>query len=316
MIEALRFVRGAVARKDLLPALTHFRIENGHVRGFNGTIALSSPIALNLACSPQAVQFIKAIQACDETVQLHVAENGKLVVRAGKFTANVDCTDDPFPNIYPEGAEIALGENFLETVAILAPFIAEDASRPWARGVMFRGCSAFATNNIVIIERWLGAEFPFEINIPKESVAELIRIGVNPIKMQANENSVSFHYEDGRWLRSSVLTTQWPDVSTILEGASKPGPIPVGFFEAVEKLVPFADDVGGLHFKGDAIATSLSPGVGATIEVPGVPATGCFNSELLLALKDVATLIDFNAYPAPCMFYGDKIRGAIVGLRP
>lgn len=49
MLKDLKFVQGAVAKKDLLPAMTHFRIENGHVRSFNGQMAISSPVAFDLS---------------------------------------------------------------------------------------------------------------------------------------------------------------------------------------------------------------------------------------------------------------------------
>jgi hypothetical protein len=29
----------------------------------------------------------------------------------------------------------------------------------------------------------------------------------------------------------------------------------------------------------------------------------------------VAQLFDFSSYPKPCLFYGDNLRGAIIGLR-
>ena len=45
MLKALKFVQGAVSKKDLVPALTHFRIENGTVRSYNGMLALCTPIS-------------------------------------------------------------------------------------------------------------------------------------------------------------------------------------------------------------------------------------------------------------------------------
>ena len=45
MLNELKFVQGSVAKKELLPSLTHFKIEDGHIRGFNGTIAISAPKA-------------------------------------------------------------------------------------------------------------------------------------------------------------------------------------------------------------------------------------------------------------------------------
>ncbi|QFR59683.1 hypothetical protein P6F33_gp82 [Pseudomonas phage Quinobequin-P09] len=47
----------------------------------------------------------------------------------------------------------------------------------------------------------------------------------------------------------------------------------------------------------------------------GFPFEGVYQIEMLKLLKDVAQKIDFSAYPNPCLFYGDRLRGAIVGMR-
>lgn len=106
MIEALKFVRGAVAKKDFVPALTHFRIENGSIKGYNGTIGLCSPIALDLDASPKALPFIKAIETCRDTVSMHLTGAGRLAVKSGKFRAYVECTPEPFPDVTPTGSSL------------------------------------------------------------------------------------------------------------------------------------------------------------------------------------------------------------------
>ena len=57
MIRDLRFVKGAVARKDLVPGMTHFVIEQGTIRSYNGSLALCSQINLDLECKPNAEQL-------------------------------------------------------------------------------------------------------------------------------------------------------------------------------------------------------------------------------------------------------------------
>jgi DNA polymerase III sliding clamp (beta) subunit (PCNA family) len=316
MIEALKFVQGAVARKDLVPALTHFRIENGHVRGFNGSIALSSPIAFNLSCSPKAAPFVKAIQTCDETIQLSLTANNKLAITSGGFTVYIECLDtNDFPNIAPEGECIPLEPQFIDVVKRLNPFIAEDASRPWARGIMVTGSSAFATNNIIFVEQWIGSEVPFRVNIPKDTVQELVRIGTAPSHIQVAESSVSFLYNDGRWLRSQLLTTEWPSIGGLLDIPAKVTPTPENFFESLRKLVPFTDDSNRVYLLGDLVSTTREEGMGARVKLPGTPNQGCFNLQQLLLLDGVAEQIDFSAYPQPCLFYGQNIRGVILGQR-
>lgn len=316
MLSSLKFVQGAVAKKDFVPALNHFRIEGGRVKGQNGMIALSGPIDLDLSITPKAVEFTKAIQACNDTISLHLTPAGRLSIKSGRFKAFVDCLSEPFPAVEPEGAEIKLDGTFLEVVKQLAPFIAEDASRPWARGILFRGASAFATNNVVLVERWLGYNFPVAINVPKQAVSELLRINEEPERLQVTESSVTFHFSNARWLRTQTYGLEWPDVSRVLNQPGTPMPFPKTLFSAIETLVPFVGEQSKIFFMPDgSITTSESEGQGASVALDPFGALGTYNIHQVMLLQGVATKIDLTRYPAPCIFYGDRIRGALVGMR-
>jgi DNA polymerase III sliding clamp (beta) subunit (PCNA family) len=316
MLNSLRFVQGAVAAKDFVPELMHFRIENGTIRGYNGMLGLSCPIKLDLNVSPKAVPFIKAIQTCKETVQLHMTASGKLSVKSGKFKAFIDCCENDFPDVAPNGTEVPLNGGMLGVLKVLAPFIAEDASKPWARGILLKGQSAFATNNICLIEHWLPAPFPIDVNIPRAAVLELIRIGEEPERIQVAENRVTFHYSGNRWLSTQTYSLEWPDLTRVLGVDSNQQPVPTELWEAVENLKPFVDDLGRIYFKEGSATTGQTDVDGASVEVAGLPAEGgCFHfQQLLLLAKNVKT-IDFSLYPRPCLFYGDNLRGAIIGFK-
>ena len=137
MLKALKFVQGAVSRKDFLPALTHFRIQNGTVRSYNGIMALCTPIALDIDCIPKADSLVKAIGHCDETVSLSITPTGRLSVRSGSFKALIDCVQEETPHVLPEGEEIQIdGQGLLKAFEIIYPFIGDDASRQWINGVL------------------------------------------------------------------------------------------------------------------------------------------------------------------------------------
>lgn len=318
MLKELQFVQGAVARKDYEPALTHFSIKDGKILGYNGALALCTPINLDISCAPKAVPFIKAVKTCRETVKLHLTPNGRLSVQSGNFTAFVDCIEgEAYPNVVPEGQIVDLTGSLLKSLEELQPFIAADASRPWARGILLRGQSAFATNNIIAVEKWLGYTFPVEVNVPEEAVRELLRIGEEPTQIQIGERSVTFHFGQDKWLRTQLLTTEWPDVSRILDRPSTTVPAPEGFFQALQDLIPFTDDQERVFFLQDAVSTVPDGDItiGATVKVPGVFPGGCYSIKQLLHLETVLKEIDFTQYPDPCLFYGSYIRGAVVGMR-
>ena len=315
MLSALKFVQGSIAKKDFVPALTHFRIKDGVVRGYNGRIALSSPINLDLDVTPKAVPFVKAIEACTTTIALSRSSNGKLYIKSGSFKAFVDCTEEEYPHIAPEGEYTPTDYPILSVLRKLEPFIAEDASRPWARGILFRGKSVFATNNIILVELWTGLSFPCEVVIPYTAVSEIIRLKQEPIAIQVSPTSLTFHFEGERWLRTQVYDLEWPDIGKVLNQEGNPVPIPKGFFEALLKLKPFLGEGERIYLREGQVSTSNEDAEGATIEVPDIRTTACFNHEQLSNLEGIATAIDFAGYPKPCLFRGEKLRGAIIGIR-
>lgn len=317
MKEALNFVKGAIARKDFIPELTHFNIADGRIVGFNGDMAISSPIGVDIRAKPHAQTFIKAVNSAQEEVALSLTKTGRLSLKSGKFRALIDClSGDESRFIIPEGQVIELGENFIDCIKALSPFQGVDASRPWSSGILLRNGSALATNNICLVEYWHGNTLPFPVNIPKPAIAELLRIGENPEKVQASQNSISFHFSGNRWLRTQLLATTWPEqIDTILGCEGSPRAIPEGLFEALATLKPFTDDSSRVYFTEAGIATSPVAEVATTVDVEGMTPGCCFHHTMLSLLDGTATQIDFSTYPKPCKFYGDKMRGVIMGLR-
>lgn len=316
MLKELKFVQGAVAKKDFLPAMTHFAIEAGHVRSYNGVLALSSPIPFDIDCKPKASALVQAIANCDETVTLSMTPAGRLRVQSGKFRAFVDCIEGETPHVRPEGEHVALnGELLLTACKAIVPFIGNDASRPWTNGILLRDKSAFATNNVCLVEYWLGETLPFTINLPMVAVKEMIRIDEPPTHAQVTSNSVTLHYTDGRWIRSQLFSTEWPDLSKLLDNPSNQLDIPEGFFEGLEVIKPFANKLGTVFFHNSALKTHAEEGEGASFDLEGFPFEGAYNIEMLKLLNGTAKTIDFTTYPKPCLFFGDRLRGAIIGIR-
>lgn len=318
MLKDLKFVQGAVAKKDYQPALTHFRIKDGRVMGYNGTIALSSPIDLDLEATPQALPFVKAIERCGDTTTLSLTPTGKLFVKSGRFKAYVECIDESevLDSIVPEGEEIDIESGFIPALRILSPFIGTDASRPWAMGILLRAHSAYATNNIILAEYWIGESMP-DVNLPTSAINELTRIGEEPVKVQLGKNSITFFFEGDRWLRSQLLATDWPDISGLLDsvGEADPQPFPEGFFDSVEVVAPFVADEGRIYFREGKITTAPEGDAGASVAIEGLPDHGAYNLKMLRLLQESVIKIDFTTHPKPCPFNGTKLRGVFLGMR-
>lgn len=317
MLKELKFVQGAIAKKDLVPALTHFRIEDGEVRSFNGTLAISSPIAFDINCTPQGAPFVKAIQNCKDAVTMKITPTGRLSIKSGKFKALIECVDAETPHVKPEGEYHTVeGDHIIKAFKILYPLIGDDASKAWSNGLLLKGSSAFATNNIVIAEYWLGTHFPLVCNIPAVAIKEVLRVKEAPIGIQIGDGNITFHYNDKRWIRTNLFDAKaWPEVARVLEVDSNPIPINEGLFEALDVVKPFTDKMGRVYISKGKVMTHLNDEDGASYEVDGLEINGVFARDKLMLLKGIATTADFSLYPKPSTFFGDRVRGVIVGMR-
>lgn len=318
MLKELTFVKGAVAKKGFDPTLTHFLIRDRRVWGFNGVIGLSSPIECDLDIAPQGLPFLRALNACTETISLALTPNGRLSIASGKFKTLVNCVPPEEHKAQPPaGAFVELNGSMLTALKVLEPFMGFDASRQWACGILFRGSSAYATNNITFLQYWLGAEFPIEVNIPSQAVRELIRIGEEPLGLQVCENTLTFYYSGGRWLMTALSTLEWPNVDPIFELTESATyvPLPEGLMPALSVIAPFVDDMGRVYFDGLCARTHIEHAESTVYGFDGAPSAGLYSVHQLLNLSGVAKAADFTAYPKPIAFQGDRLRGVIAGLR-
>jgi hypothetical protein len=316
MYNSLKFCAGSVAKKDFVADLKHFAIEGGRVRGFNGTLALCTPIPFDIDCNPNAEQLIKAVSKCDDTIQLSLTKAGRLSVKSAGFKAFIDCVQGETNHVEPEGEYVNFdGELLLAGIKACAPFIGSDASRPWANGVLIKGQSIFATNNVMLVEYWLGSEFPITVNIPRAAVREMQRINEAPITAQVTERSITFHYEGDRWLRTQLFATEWPDLSKVLDRPSQQVPVDERIFAGLESVKAFVDKMGTIFLMPNELRTHKDEQEGAGFAMDGFGSEGKYNIDMLNLLKDTAKTIDWSTYPSPCMFSGERIRGAIIGMR-
>jgi hypothetical protein len=317
MIDAIRFTRGAIAKKDYVPELTHYIIKDGRITGYNGVMSLSSPLDLDIDARPKASTFAKAVASCEDTISIHMTKAGRLSIKSGKFRALVDCLPEDTAMdlpVLPEGEDVDVGPTFMDAIRATAKYQGVDASRPWAMGLMFNGPSVLATNNVIFVEYWHGHPMPMPMNIPTVAIKELLRIGQNPIRVTANAHSATFHFEDDRWLKTQLVAQPWPETAMgLLDRQFDYQPAPEGLWDALRTIKPFIDKDERVHFRDGTISTSAVDELGAHHECD-VPDGPVFAYKVLELLEG-ATHIDFSPYPNPCGFLADGMRGMFLGLR-
>ncbi len=249
---------------------------------------------------------------------MSITPTGRLSVRSKGFRSLIDCSSDEFPSVELKGERIDIeGMALVASLKDLEPIIGEDASKPWCRGIMLDGRCAYVTNNVIIVQKWLDFKFPHRINLPHAAINEMIRIKREPVQMIIEPDTATFIYDDGAWLRSQLISQNFPDFNPIFDKLNKDAtPIPPRFYEALEEVLPFTGEkINPIWIKDGVIWTHSDQELATSAEVPELEGQGCYNAAMLLMLKGLATSLNFTAHPAPASFFGDKLRGAVVGLR-
>lgn len=313
ILRALKFVKNGYARNELVPELACFRISENRITAFNGEIAFSSPIPLDIEAAPQALGLFLCIEACGDEIQV-THSNQKLQVKSGKFKSKVPCADvSKIPKIIPRGQPIKQGDNnFLDIIGNLAKIIDVKNVRDFAKGMSFKGQSAFSTNNITILEGWTGLEMP-EIVVPKKFIQEVSRYAEAPERILVDQDMIFFLYKDERWIGSKLLVDKWPNVDRILDAESDQEDIHPDFWETLKQIQPFVDHTARIKLCDGRITTY---GGETEIECENLPAPkGTYNANYLLLSEKIMQQADFTRYPDPVMFKGNggMIRGAFIG---
>ena len=322
MLSDLKFLTAAVARKDFVEELCHVHIHKQHSWSYDGVMSIHTKLNVTQTIRPHAVSFIKAVSACDEEkneIQIHPTKAGRLAIQAGKFKAFIPCIDNDKPGLLipkPEGPDVPITPELFDSIKKFAPLMSLDASRPWAQGLRIVGNHTYVTNNIILAEYSHGSQFPLEIIIPAEFVKTVLKIDQIPIKAQATEHCLTFHYPEERWIRTQLVAGGWPaNLDKIFR--TEPGTrLSEDFFPALERLKPFMDDRGRVFIFNDRIATTNVEEEGASVDIEETNLTGVlFHLEQLQLLHPIMTTINLASYPAPSAWYGENIRGVIVGLK-
>lgn len=310
--DALKFVSPVITGKTV--EASHVVIDNGQLRASNGIVSMGCPVDVPLSCAPQAAGLQNALRRGGDVVALQMSTGGRLQVHSGRLRATVPCLPvADLPVQRPTGQAAAYdGAALRDALEVVLPFASKDTLRPWANGVLLKGQSVYATNNVCVVEYWLGEECPIPVNVPLAAVAAVVKHRDILETIFIDQHSISFVYQDGSWIRTLLLAQDWPDLTSILDRPSTPAPIPSELYDALRALKGFGTNVrleNGLAIAGDPHDD------GATYEIGGLAqVVGRYQTAALAALEDVATSADFSLYPAPMLFYGDRLRGAIAGM--
>ena len=310
MKDAINFVKGAVAKNDAVPILTHIHVYDGRIQASNGKLCIDTPCVdfAGYNFTTQVKDFVMAIEACASEPIISV-KNDTLTVKSGKFKANFKMLPEEYPLMSIDTSSIIKPDiKILQTIKTLLPFVSTDSNRPWSCGILFDGDNAYATNSVVMITTKTTNLGLF--NLSAACANELVRIGKEPVGVSVDEHHITFIYDDGSWIRANNLSTSWPDVSHFIPQSVDGVQITDEIKKDVNLVSMFAKN-NKVHL-GKTISTTDNETAIENYDFPDC----YFGADNINLVLQVADNIELSSYPKPCAFAGERVKGVIIGVLP
>lgn len=333
--EALTFV--AVANRDTgegdyqshLQFVTHPHLGQ-QVVAWDGVIAAGHCVEEALTCCPHRDRLRAALAKCGNSLNLTQLDSGRLSVKGQKLRAIVPClpADQMFP-AEPDAPIAPLNDDVKAALVAVAKIISEAATDVIEASILIDGTSVFATNKKIILEAWHGVELPPRILVPRLFVAalakqskKLVSFGWNASQNADGEwqaKSVTFHFEEGAWIKTLCYVDPYPDVAALVGINSFPKEVPEDLLEAVEACGEQTEE-DAVYFVDNLVMSHRTAEVGSQYDVKGLAGDKGFPPKQLLMLAPFLQLMDATTY-ADRMTFSTKpdhkpaVRGVIMGVK-
>jgi len=317
LLTALEFC-SVVSEKIGNPYETHIGLRNNWAIAFNGIVAAGSPIVEDLHCYPHNLMLIEALSKCDENFSLTQLDNGRLSIKSGKFKAVVPCLDpELMQNAFPDPNIAPITNAFKAAVEAVGVLASENAQHVLTASVLMNGPSVISTNRVMIMEYWHGLDLPPGVPLPKQFVAALAKQKKNLVGFGFSNNSATFHFEDGCWIKTQLYSDEWPDVGRILNREANLWSIDAGFYKALDAVAAFSED-GNVYSDLNLLMSHADSALGATHECAGIPKGFVYPIKQLKIIQPHVQKIDWMANgihdSSYCLvFQGGNMRGVISG---
>jgi hypothetical protein len=318
VISELRIACNVCESGAVVEQFKHIVFAEGTLRAFNGVVSVQAPSAFDPTCPAFAVKeerVLQALSACAGDDIRATLSDEFLVLKPGKLTVRIRRL--PPEGIYSDAivppAKLArvpaLG--LQDAIRAVAPFMSDDASRPWTTAILIRDGFAWATNNLSLVKFPLALPLD-NLRIPAPAVPVLlmlpsidwVNVNGNRIVMGCGKLLVSF----------PMASAEWPaEIGKFFDGAPKTLPMLAPELRDAARVVEkFAERF--IVLTPDKIAGKLAT-IESEYEIAIPNGKGIYPAKLMLLVLAHATHADFSTYPAPIFFAGPKLRGVAVGAR-
>ena len=314
LIPAIRHAARFTSTRGIIPALDHVTVDRTGVYASDGQASICVTLT-EMQATPFTIEGTRAEVILDTSDAVKFKLEGPmLTVSRGKTRfkcPQVDAMPNPVDEALPFGNETIRFSEIRAACRALLPFVADDASKPWARAVHFTQHGAYATNNVVLAyypcrTPWEFALLPRHIDLITSTFDEC-DVWIENGKLYAATDSITASF----CLVEGALPSVVPDlVATVPEELE---PVPEGLRDTLALTSKLAGtvpllvcecDMDKLTARGDSIVEHA---------VPGLDAKDCKVSHKMLSLV-VSEATHLRLRTPHSYFHAGDLRGLFVGV--
>ena len=282
LLKSLQFV--ALAQRSAGVAYqTHCLMNNRWLVAADGVLTMGCRIEEDISACPKTDYLLSALQKCGEQVAIAQLNEFTLSIKSGGFKATIPCVD--FTAIHataPDPLATAASDDLRAGFESLAWLIREGEERAHMASLLLQSETMVGTNGHVLLERWHGLNLPQAVLIPKAAVTALSKIAKPLTGYGCSNNSATFYFEDGSFLKTQLFDARYPNYQSIFQDFVNQAPthLPANFLEGIKAVQDFCTNKL-VVLCGDKIQSNLDPDIGASFALDGIPNDICFNYEYL-----------------------------------
>lgn len=319
MKKAVDWIKGALAKKDIVLQFTHYFVKDGMIQAMDGRMLAAHPFPSHETFLVPGAEFeaiLDRMPSDNPTLEVH---EDKIRLKEARFRGDISTIpESEWPDLPMPKHWIEVQPDLLDAMAALMPFVSDNATKPFAGTIMIEGSRLYATNNVSIamaeVESLLAGDE--QTLLPRWAVEFVLSRREGLTHWGVTDDFVAFKWDNGAWMRTQLVNDVIPEIIFSLTQDMAPAT-----FEITDEWRKAYALVSGVSKEDIQIFADRITGGTQHSEVQHEAVTAVaegreYSKWTVAYLNSVIAAADRwspELYPKPATFEGKSIRGLIVG---
>lgn len=219
MREAVDKLKAVIAKKDIIPLLTHYIAQGGFIHASDGRVSAGVRVEHGEEFAVRGQEFQTFLSRVEGEIKITVLDNFFVKVSCGRYRATIPgikILEGTTSFMVPSGKLIKLKtQEFVSKLRAIRPFLSDNATQAWAACASFTGNDIFATNNVVIVKAIGTGLVNAALMMPFEIIDYVISNSEGLDSLIYDDRAAAFIWKDKSWVKSSLREGKFPNTEAI-----------------------------------------------------------------------------------------------------